>query len=53
MKDLAVDRAQNPDAALSDQWEAEEEEDQDSGDIDIIDPSKFRKDAIGCFPDLL
>lgn len=41
MKDLAVDRAQNPDAALLDKWEAEEDEDQEGGDIDIVDRSKW------------
>jgi len=47
MKDLAVDRAQNPDAALLDQWEAEEDEDQEGGDLDIVDRSKpIRADLI-------
>jgi hypothetical protein len=41
MKDLAVDRAQNPDAALLDKWEAEEDEDQEGEDIDIVDRSKW------------
>lgn len=42
MKDLAVDRAQNPEAARRDQWDpdAEEEED-DDGDINIIDRSEY------------
>jgi hypothetical protein len=50
MKDLAVDRAQNPDAALVDQWEAEEDEDQEGEDIDIVDRSKpFCEDLdVGC-----
>jgi hypothetical protein len=50
MKDLAVDRAQNPDAALLDQWEAEEDEDQEGEDIDIVDRSKpFCEDLdVGC-----
>lgn len=43
MKDLAVDRAKNPDAAILDQWEAEEEdEDQEGEEIDIIDRSEDR-----------
>jgi len=43
MKDLAIDRAANPDAALNDQWDPEEEEaedDDDDGDINIIDRSE-------------
>lgn len=49
MKDLAVDRAQNPDAALLDQWEAEEDEDQEGGDLDIVDRSKpIRADLMSC-----
>ncbi|TFK68930.1 XPA-binding protein 1 [Pluteus cervinus] len=40
MKDLAVDRASNPEFARQDQWEVEEgEEDDDGGDMDIIDRS--------------
>jgi hypothetical protein len=42
MKDLAVDRVQNPDAALQDKWDAEEDEDQEGGDIDIVDRSEER-----------
>jgi len=46
MKDLAVDRAQNPDAALRDRWEIEEGEDEDADgegeDINIIDRSEER-----------
>jgi GPN-loop GTPase len=44
MKDLAVDRANNPEAASRDQWNPEDEdedEDDDDGDINIIDRSKF------------
>lgn len=41
MKDLAVDRLQNPDAALLDKWEAEEDEDQEGGGLDIVDRSKL------------
>jgi len=42
MKDLAVDRVQNPDAALQDKWDAEEDEDQEGGEIDIVDRSEER-----------
>lgn len=51
MKDLAIDRAQHPDAALLDKWEQEEDEDaqEDDGDLDvnIVDRSKsiFRTDV--------
>ena len=50
MKDLAVDRVQNPDAALQDKWDAEEDEDQEGGDIDIVDRSQcfFDDLAAGC-----
>jgi hypothetical protein len=44
MRDLAVDRANNPDAALRDQWNPDEEEsdnDGNDGDINIVDRSKF------------
>lgn len=45
MKDLSVDRANNPEAALHDQWNPddgdEEDDDDDDGDINIIDRSKF------------
>ena len=47
MKDLAVDRAKDPEGALRDQWnpddDAEDEDDEeDDGDINIIDrSSKF------------
>ena len=42
MKDLAVDRARNPDAALADKWDPTEEEDADDDDdeVNIIDRSK-------------
>ena len=43
LKDLSIDRAQNPASALNDRWdseEEEEEEDADEGDIDIIDRCK-------------
>jgi hypothetical protein len=45
MKDLTVDRAKNPNAALHDQWDPEEgdEEDNDDGDINIIDRSKLNR----------
>lgn len=35
MTDLAIDRKNNPDAALQDQWDEEEEEDDDDVDINI------------------
>lgn len=37
LKDLSIDRAQNPASALNDRWDSEEEEDDDDGDINIID----------------
>jgi hypothetical protein len=41
LKDLSIDRAQNPSSALNDRWDSEEEEeDADDGDIDIIDRCK-------------
>lgn len=45
MKDLAVDRAQNPDAALQDRWENEDEDgdgnaNEDAGQIEFIDRSE-------------
>jgi hypothetical protein len=42
MKDLAVDREKNPSAAFLDRWDPDEEdnEDEDDGDINIIDRSK-------------
>jgi len=49
MKDLAVDRAQNPDAALLDKWEAEEDEDQEDEDIDVDRSKHFCDDLdVGC-----
>ena len=43
MKDLAVDRARNPEGASFDRWDADDEEDEgdDDGDINIIDRSKW------------
>jgi hypothetical protein len=44
MRDLAVDRANNPEAALRDQWDQDNDDDNDDdddGDINIIDRSKF------------
>jgi hypothetical protein len=43
MKDLTIDRAANPNAALDDQWDPDEEDEteDDDGDINIIDRSKF------------
>ena len=43
MKDLAVDRAKNPEGALLDRWDPEEEEnedEEDDTDINIIDRSE-------------
>ncbi|KAF7971852.1 hypothetical protein HWV62_19789 [Athelia sp. TMB] len=46
MKDLAIDRANNPDAALLDKWEQEEDEDEIGADgeldVDIRDPTEER-----------
>jgi hypothetical protein len=42
MKDLAVDRERNPEAASSDRWEDDgddDDDDDDGGDVDIIDRS--------------
>ena len=39
LKDLSIDRAQNPASALNDRWDSEEE-DADDGDMDIIDRCK-------------
>jgi len=39
MKDLVVDRAQNPDAAMNDRWDPTEEEGDDDDDINIVDRS--------------
>jgi hypothetical protein len=36
LKDLSIDRVQNPANALNDRWDSEEE-DADDGDVDIID----------------
>jgi len=41
LKDLSIDRAQNPAGALNDRWDSEEE-DADDGDMDIIDRSEER-----------
>lgn len=42
MKDLNVDRAQNPDAALLDKWEEEEDDDQNGDvDLDVVDRSQY------------
>jgi hypothetical protein len=46
MKDLAVDRSENPDAALQDRWDPDEVDDNDGddedddGDANIIDRSR-------------
>ena len=36
LKDLAIDREKNPAGALADRWDPDEEDD-DDGDINIID----------------
>ena len=38
LKDLSIDRAQNP--ALNDRWDSEEEDADDGDDMDIIDRCK-------------
>ncbi|KAJ7035571.1 XPA-binding protein 1 [Mycena alexandri] len=40
MKDLAVDREANPAAFAQDQWDEDDNEDEDGGEIDIIDRSE-------------
>jgi hypothetical protein len=40
LKDLSIDRAQNPASALNDRWDSEEEEDADDGGMHIIDRCK-------------
>jgi len=40
MKDIAIDRAENPGAPLEDRWNSDDEGD-DDGDINIIDKSMF------------
>ena len=40
MKDLAVDRERNPNAALLDRWDPAQEEDDDEEDVNIIDRSE-------------
>lgn len=49
MRDLAVDRAKNPGAALNDRWELEEENESEDEDleVDIVDQSE-RCDSIVC-----
>ena len=45
MKDLELDRAQNPEMAARDRWEPSQEEDEDAEDdleVNIIDRSTFR-----------
>ena len=39
MKDVALDRSENPDFAADDGWNPEDEDD-DGGDLDIIDKSE-------------
>lgn len=52
MKDLTLDRAQNPDAALHDRWDPDQieegDDDDDDGDVNIIDRSTFC--LCGLFP---
>ena len=48
MKDLAIDRAKNPEAAKRDRWEEDDDGDDDESDgpdVNIIDRSKY-----SCFP---
>ncbi|KAJ7282109.1 XPA-binding protein 1 [Mycena rebaudengoi] len=40
MKDLAVDREKNPAAFARDHWDEDDNEDEDGGEIDIIDKSE-------------
>lgn len=40
MADLAVDRARNPNAAMADRWDPNEEEEDEDTDVNIIDRSK-------------
>lgn len=49
MKDLELDRAQNPGAAARDQWDPSREEDEDADedlDINIIDRSTYSSCAL-------
>ena len=41
LSDLAIDRERNPAAAALDRWDPDEEGEDDDGDINIIDRSKF------------
>jgi hypothetical protein len=41
MKDVAIDREQNPEAFARDRWDEDDNEDEDGGDIDIIDQSEL------------
>jgi GPN-loop GTPase len=54
LKDLSIDRVQNPSSAFNDRWDSEEE-DADEGDMDIIDRCKrgFFDDFFPHFPLLL
>ncbi|OCH89510.1 XPA-binding protein 1 [Obba rivulosa] len=40
MKDLEIDRAQNPEAAAQDRWDPEQEEDDEDAEVNIIDRSE-------------
>ena len=54
IKDLTIDRANNPDAALLDKWEQEEDEDEMGADgeldVDFRDPSKFTPFSLRVVP---
>ena len=45
MKDLAIDRAKNPEAARRDRWEEDDDDgdddESDGPDVNIIDRSKY------------
>lgn len=41
LKDLAIDRAKNPQGPLNDRWDPEEEEEDDDTEINIIDRSEY------------
>ncbi|KAI9455638.1 XPA-binding protein 1 [Boletus coccyginus] len=40
MRDLAVDRAKNPEAALNDRWESEDEDEDEELEVGIVDQSE-------------
>lgn len=47
MRDLAVDRAKNPGAALNDRWESEDEDGDEELEVGIVDQSE-RRDSVMC-----